>query len=119
MSRARSGIVSKKRHKKVLKQAKGFRDRHRKCFKIAMQKVERSLQYAYRDRKNKKRDFRRLWIQRINAEARKHNIVYSRLMDGVAKAGIDINRKMLADMAVRDSDGFASVVEKAKKALSA
>jgi large subunit ribosomal protein L20 len=119
MSRAKSGIVSKKRHKKLLSQAKGFRDRHRKCFKIAMQKVERSLQYAYRDRRNKKRDFRRLWIQRINAEARKHNIVYSQLMNGISKAGISINRKMLAEMAVNDSNGFASVVEKAKKALAA
>src|SRR5882757_1544007 len=114
--RIKRGNVSRQRHKKVLKLAKGFRGTRSKLFRVANQAVMKSLKYAYRDRRNKKRDLRRLWIIRINAAARMNGITYSRLINGLKVAGIDLDRKVLADMAVRDPAGFASVVEQARSA---
>ncbi len=119
MTRARSGVVSKKRHKKILKMAKGFRGRSKNCFRIAVEKVEKSLQYAYRDRRNRKRDFRGLWIQRINAAVREHGLVYSKFIDGLKKANIEIDRKVLAELAVNNNDTFKAIVEESKKAIAA
>jgi len=116
MTRAKSGIISKKRHKKVIKMAKGYRGRANNCFRVAIERVEKALQYAYRDRRNRKRDFRGLWIQRINAAARQHNMVYSTFMGGMKKAGIEVDRKLLADMAVNNPESFAHIVEQVKKA---
>jgi len=117
MSRAASGVVAKKRHKKVLKLAKGFRGRAKNCFRIAIEKVEKALRYAYRDRRNRKRDFRALWIQRINAAVREHGLIYSQFINGLNLANIDLDRKMLADLAVREPEAFTSVVNQVKKAL--
>ena len=117
MSRAKSGKVSKNRHKKILKLAKGYRGRAKNCFRIAIEKVEKALQYAYRDRRNRKRDFRGLWIQRINAAARIHGMVYSQLVGGLKKAAIDIDRKMLSELAVNNPEAFAQIVEQAKSAM--
>lgn len=117
MSRAVNGIVAKKRHKKVLKLAKGFRGRSKNCFRIAIEKVEKALQYAYRDRRARKRDFRALWIQRINAGVRQYGLVYSQFINGLTLANIDLDRKVLADLAVREPEAFKAVVEKAKEAL--
>ena len=114
MSRAASGVVSKKRHKKVLKLAKGFRGRAKNCFRIAIEKVEKALRYAYRDRRNRKRDFRALWIQRINAAVRTHDLVYSQFINGLNLANIDLDRKMLADLAVREPESFTAVVNQVK-----
>jgi large subunit ribosomal protein L20 len=111
MSRAKSGVVNKKRHKKILKLAKGYRGRSSTCFRVAVEKVEKALQYAYRDRKARKRDFRGLWIQRINAAVRAHGISYSVFIDKLNKANIDINRKMLAEMAARNIEDFNSLVK--------
>ena len=119
MSRAGSGIVAKKRHKKVLKLAKGFRGRAKNCFRIAIEKVEKALRYAYRDRRNRKRDFRALWIQRINAAVREHGLIYSQFINGLTLANIDLDRKMLADLAVREPEAFTSVITQVKKALEA
>lgn len=119
MSRAKSGKVSKNRHKKILKLAKGYRGRANNCFRVAVEKVEKALQYAYRDRRNRKRDFRALWIQRVNAAAREHGVVYSQLVGGLKKAAIEIDRKMLAELAVNNPEGFAHIVEQAKAALAA
>lgn len=119
MSRASSGIVSKKRHKKVLKLAKGFRGRAKNCFRIAVEKVEKALRYAYRDRRNRKRDFRALWIQRINAAVREHGLVYSQFINGLTLANIDLDRKMLADLAVREPEAFTAVINQVKKAMEA
>jgi len=118
MTRARSGVVSKKRHKKIIKMAKGFRGRNKNCFSIAIEKVEKSLQYAYRDRRTRKRDFRALWIQRINAAVREYGMVYSKFIDGMKKAGIEIDRKILAELAVNNNDAFKAIVEASKKAMS-
>lgn len=117
MTRARSGKISRNRHKKVLKLAKGFRGRAKNCFRIAIEKVEKALQYAYRDRKVRKRDMRSLWIQRINAAVREHGLTYSLFMNGLKKSNIDIDRKILADMAAQDSNGFAEIIQKAKASL--
>lgn len=117
MTRARSGKISRNRHKKVLKLAKGFRGRAKNCFRIAIEKVEKALQYAYRDRKARKRDMRSLWIQRINAAVREHGLTYSVFMNGLKKSNIDIDRKILADMAAQDSNGFAEIIQKAKASL--
>ena len=117
MSRARSGIVNKARHKKVLKMAKGFRGRAKNCFRTAVQRMEKGLQYAYRDRRTKKREFRRLWITRINAAARENGMSYSVMMNGLKLANIDIDRKVLAWMAMNDAAGFAEIASKAKEAL--
>ena len=116
MTRAKSGIVSKNRHKKIIKMAKGYRGRANNCFTIAIEKVEKALQYAYRDRRNRKRDFRALWIQRINAAARQHGMIYSTLISGMKKAGIEVDRKMLAELAVNNPEGFSHIVDQAKQA---
>lgn len=118
MPRAKSSVVSRKRHKKILKLAKGYRGSKSKLFRVANQQVMKSLMYAYRDRKAKKRDFRRLWITRINAAARINGMSYNRFMNGLKNAGVDINRKMLADMAVNDSKAFGQLVEVAKSKVS-
>lgn len=115
MARVKRGNVARKRRNKILKLAKGFRGSHSKLFRTANQQVMKALRYAYRDRRNRKRDFRRLWITRINAAARMHDISYSQLMGQLKKANVEINRKMLAQMAVLDPEGFAKVVEVAGK----
>lgn len=117
MSRVRKAVVKKARHKKILKMAKGYRGRAKNCFRIAVQRVEKALQYAYRDRKNRKRDFRKLWIQRINAAVRQHGLIYSRFIAGIKLAKIDIDRKVLSDLAIKEPQAFAKIVEKAKQAL--
>lgn len=116
MARVKRGNVARKRRNKILKLAKGFRGSHSKLFRTANQQVMKALRYAYRDRRNRKRDFRRLWITRINAAARLHDVSYSQLIGQLKKANIEINRKMLAQMAVLDPEGFAKVVEVAGKA---
>ena len=115
--RVKRGTKRAKRRKKVLKQAKGFYGGKSRNFRIAKEAVERSLQFAYRDRRNRKRDFRRLWIVRINAGARLNGLSYNRFINGLSKAGCEINRKMLADLAVRDPEGFAELVKVARAAL--
>ncbi|HIJ82720.1 MAG: LSU ribosomal protein L20P [Magnetococcales bacterium] len=117
MPRVKRGVPAHARHKKVLKMAKGYRGRNNNCFRIALQKVEKGLKYAYRDRKNRKRDFRRLWIARINAAARLAGLSYSRFMHGLAEAGIELDRKVLADLAVSQPEDFARLAEKVKAAL--
>jgi len=119
MSRAVSGVVSKKRHKKVLKLAKGFRGRAKNCFRVAIEKVEKALRYAYRDRRARKRDFRALWIQRINAAVRQYGLVYSQFINGLNLANIELDRKMLADLAVKEPVSFEAIVNQVKKALEA
>lgn len=114
MARVKGAVKTRARHKKVLKLAKGYFGAKSKLYRIANQAVMKSLVYAYRDRKAKKRDFRKLWIARINAAARMNGMSYSRFMDGLKKAGIALNRKVLADMAVNDPKGFARLVEKVK-----
>lgn len=118
MARVKKGLGAHKRHKKILKQAKGFYGAKGKQFKVANTAVMRSLRSAYIGRKHRKRDFRRLWISRINAGARMNGISYSRLMDGLKKSNININRKMLSEMAIHDDEGFATLCEKAKKAAN-
>ena len=117
MARIKRGVTAKARHKKVLTQAKGYRGRNKNCYRLALERVEKALQYAYRDRRNRKRDFRALWIQRINAAAREQGLTYGRLMHGLKNAGIEIDRKVLADVAVRDQAGFASLAQQAQVAL--
>ena len=117
MSRVKRGVTTHARHKKILKLAKGYRGRSSTCFRIAIQKVEKALRYAYRDRRAKKRNFRALWIQRINAGARAHGMVYSRFMDGLKKANIALDRKVLSDIAIREPEAFKSLVDKAQAAL--
>ncbi|KGX93403.1 50S ribosomal protein L20 [Pontibacillus halophilus JSM 076056 = DSM 19796] len=117
MPRVKGGTVTRQRRRRVLKLAKGYYGSKHALFKTAKQQVMKSGQYAYRDRRQKKRDFRKLWITRINAAARINDISYSRLMHGLKEAGIEVNRKMLADLAVTDEKGFASLVEQAKAAL--
>lgn len=117
MSHMKRGVTAKARHKKILKQAKGHYGRRKSCFRTAVQSVEKALQYAYRDRRNRKRQFRALWIQRINAAARENGLVYSQLMNGVHKAGIEIDRKILADLAVREPMSFKAICDQAKAAL--
>lgn len=119
MARVKGGYVTRQRRKKVLKLAKGYYGAKHRLFRTANEQVMRSLRYAYRDRRQRKRDFRKLWITRINAAARLNGLSYSRLMHGLKSAGIDINRKMLADLAVNDEKAFASLAEKAKANLKA
>lgn len=119
MARVKRGVTSHARHKKVLGLAKGYRDRNSSNYRIALEKVEKALQYAYRDRRVKKRTFRALWIQRINAGARLYGLSYSQFMNGVKKAGIEIDRKILSDLATREPESFKAVVEQAQAALSA
>ncbi len=115
--RVKTGIVRRRRHKKILKLAKGFYSGRRKHFRKAKEQIERSLVYAYRDRRNKKRDFRRLWITRINAACRLNDISYSRFINALNKANIELDRKILADMAMNDPEAFSAVVKQAKAAL--
>ncbi len=117
MARVKRGVVARARHKKVLKEAKGYYGARRKTYRSAKQAVIKAGQYSYRDRRAKKREFRRLWITRINAAARLNGLSYSRLMDGLNKAEIDIDRKVLADIAVHDAVAFAALAEKAKASL--
>lgn len=117
MSRVKRGVTTHARHKKIVKMAKGYRGRAKNCFRVAIEKVEKGLQYAYRDRRTRKRDFRGLWIQRINAAARQYDMNYSRFINGLLKAGIEIDRKVMADLAVREPDSFKALVDKAKDAL--
>ena len=118
MSRIKRGLTAHARHKKIISMAKGYRGRNNNVFRVAVEKVEKALQYAYRDRKAIKRSFRALWIQRINAAARLNDITYSRFMSGLNKAGIELDRKVLADIALKEPANFASLVEKAKAALN-
>ncbi|KQW76559.1 MAG: 50S ribosomal protein L20 [Methylibium sp.] len=118
MPRVKRGVTARARHKKVLELAKGFRGRRKNVYRIAKQAVMKAGQYAYRDRRNRKRVFRRLWIARINAASRSHGITYSRFMAGIKKAAIDIDRKMLAELAVNDPAAFGSIVEKVKAQLA-
>jgi large subunit ribosomal protein L20 len=116
MSRAKGGVVARKSHKKVLKAAKGYFSRRKNVFRVAVQAVEKAGQYAYRDRRTKKRNFRALWIQRINAATRELGMTYGRFIYGLSKAGIEVDRKVLSDLAIHDAAGFAVLVEKAKAA---
>jgi large subunit ribosomal protein L20 len=116
--RVKTGIVRRRRHKKILKQARGFYAGRSKQFRKAKEQLERSLVYAFRDRKQKKREFRKLWIVRINAACRMNDISYSRFMHGLKKANIDLDRKILADMAMNAPEDFAGVVTQAKKAVA-
>jgi large subunit ribosomal protein L20 len=117
MARVKRGVTTHARHKKVLEQAKGFRGRGHSNYRIALEKLEKALQYAYRDRRNKKRDFRGLWIQRINAGVRQHGLTYSQFMHGLKQAGVELDRKVLSDLAIREPEAFASIVEQARAAL--
>jgi large subunit ribosomal protein L20 len=117
MARVKRGVTAHARHKKVLDLAKGYRGRGSKAYRVAIEKVEKGLRYAYRDRRNKKREFRGLWIQRINAGARLHGLTYSQFMDGLKKSHIEVDRKVLSDIAAQEPDSFALLVEQAKKAL--
>jgi large subunit ribosomal protein L20 len=117
MARVKRGVTTHARHKKVLELAKGYRGRGSTAYRIALEKVEKALQYAYRDRRNRKRDFRALWIQRINAGAREHGLTYSQFMHGLKLAGLDLDRKVLSDIAVREPEAFAAIVGTAQAAL--
>ena len=119
MARVKRGVTARRRHKKILAQAKGYYNARRKVFRVAKQAVIKAQQYAYIGRKQKKRNFRSLWITRINAAARINGLSYSRFMNGLLKAGITLDRKVLADIAVHDAAGFAALAEKAKGALAA
>jgi large subunit ribosomal protein L20 len=118
MPRVKRGVTARARHKKVLAKSKGFRGRRKNVFRIAKQAVMKAGQYAYRDRRNRKRDFRGLWIARINAAVREHGLSYSAFMAGMKRANIEIDRKMLADLAVRDKPAFAQIAGQAKAALA-
>ncbi|MDQ2138330.1 50S ribosomal protein L20 [Alcaligenaceae bacterium A4P071] len=119
MPRVKRGVTARARHKKVIAAAKGYRGRRGNVFRIAKQAVMRAGQYAYRDRRNKKRTFRSLWIARINAAVREHDMTYSVFIAGLKKASIELDRKVLADLAVRDKAGFAAIVQQARSALAA
>ena len=118
MARVKRGVVARARHKKIMGKAKGYYGARRKVFRVAKQAVIKAGQYAYRDRRAKKRQFRRLWITRINAASRMHGLSYSRLINGLKKSDIDIDRKVLADIAVHDPDGFGALAEVAKAGLA-
>ncbi|HET8943528.1 MAG TPA: 50S ribosomal protein L20 [Dehalococcoidia bacterium] len=118
MPRTKGGVVTHRRHKKVIKQAKGHRGLRHKIFRRANESVMHALRYAYEHRRDRKGDFRRLWIMRINAAARLHGLSYSRLINGLSKAGVEVDRKVLADLAVRDDAAFGQIAEKAKAALA-
>ncbi|EAK1852373.1 TPA: 50S ribosomal protein L20 [Campylobacter jejuni] len=117
MARVKTGVVRRRRHKKILKLARGFYSGRRKHFRKAKEQLERSLVYAYRDRRRKKRDFRRLWIVRINAACRLNDLSYSRFINGLKKAGIELDRKILADLAMNDAAAFAKITRIAKNTL--
>ncbi len=118
MTRVSRGVTTHARHKKVTRQARGYRGRSKNVFRVAIERVEKGLQYAYRDRRARKRSFRRLWIQRIKAGAREHGLTYSQFMHGLGKAGIELDRKVLADLAVREPDAFKALVEQVRTALA-
>ena len=117
MSRAAKGGHGARRHREVIAQAKGYRGRRKNVFRVAVQAVEKAQQYAYRDRRNRKRDFRALWIQRINAAARVEGMTYGRFINGLKQAGVEVDRKVLADIAVASPEAFRSLVEQARTAL--
>ena len=117
MARVKRGVTTHARHKKLIKQAKGYRGRSKNVYRSAIQRVEKGLQYAYRDRRARKRTFRALWIQRINAGAREHGLTYAQFMNGIKLAGIELDRKVLSDLAVREPESFRALVEKAQAAL--
>ena len=117
MARVKRGVTAHARHKKVLGLAKGYRGRGSTAYRVAIEKVEKALRYAYRDRRNRKRDFRGLWIQRINAGVRQHGLTYSQFMHGLKLAGIDLDRKVLSDLAIREPEAFAAIVGSAQAAL--
>ena len=119
MARVKRGVTSHAKHKKVLKAAKGYYGRRKNTIRIAKQAVEKGMQYAYRDRKNKKRTFRALWIQRLNAAVRSFDLTYSRFINGLDKAGITVDRKVLSDLAIHEPAAFQAIVEQAKAALPA
>ena len=119
MARVKRGVTSHAKHKKVYKATKGHYGRRRNTIRIAKQSMEKAMQYAYRDRKNKKRTFRALWIQRLNAAVREHGLTYSRFIDGLGKAGVEVDRKMLSEMAIHEPTAFAAYVERAKASLPA
>ncbi len=118
MARVKRGVTTHARHKKVIGQAKGYRGRNKNVFRAAIERVEKGLQYAYRDRRVRKRTFRGLWIQRINAGVREHGLTYSQFINGMKRAGVELDRKVLSDLAVREPEAFKSLVEQAKAALS-
>ena len=118
MARVKRGVTTHARHKKILDLAKGYRGRSSTAYRIALEKVEKALRYAYRDRRNKKRDFRGLWIQRINAAVREHGLTYSRFIAGLKKAGIEMDRKVLAAIAYDDAAAFGEIVKKVQAALA-
>jgi len=117
MARVKRGVTSHAKHKKVLKAAKGYYGRRKNTIRIAKQAVEKGMQYAYRDRKNRKRTFRALWIQRLNAAVREHGMTYSRFINGLMRAGIEADRKVLSDLAIHEPEAFAAVVAQAQAAL--
>lgn len=119
MSRVKGGPRAHARHKKIIKQAKGYYGRRKNCFRTAVQAVEKAGQYAYRDRRVKKRNFRALWIQRINAAARLHDMTYSQFMHGLKLCGIDLDRKVLSDIAIREPEQFALIAKQAQSSLAA
>ena len=119
MARVKRGVTAHAKHKKVLKKAKGYYGRRKNTIRVAKQAVEKAMQYAYRDRKRKKRTFRSLWIQRINAAVREHGLTYGRFIDGLNKAGIEIDRKVLADLAIKDAAGFKALCDQAAAKLNA
>jgi large subunit ribosomal protein L20 len=118
VARVKRGVTSHARHKKVLALAKGYRGRGSTAYRVAIERVEKALRYAYRDRRNRKRDFRALWIQRINAGAREHGLTYSEFIHGVKLAGLDLDRKVLSDIAIREPDAFRAIVLAARAALT-
>src|ERR1700739_3017417 len=119
MARVKRGTTTHARHKKILNLAKGYRGRGSTAYRVAMERVEKALQYAYRDRRNRKRDFRALWIQRINAGAREHGLTYSQFMHGIKLAGLELDRKVLSDLAVREPEAFEAIAATARSALNA
>ncbi len=118
MARVKRGVTAHAKHKKVLKAAKGFYGRRKNTIRVAKQAVEKAQQYAYRDRKRRKRSFRALWIQRINAAVREHGLTYGRFINGLANMGVEVDRKMLSDLAINDAPGFKALVDQAAKAAS-
>ena len=118
MARVKRGVQARAKHKKIIKSAKGYRGRSKNVFRIAIEKVEKGLQYAYRDRRNRKRDFRRLWILRINAAARIHGLTYGRFINGLKISGVELNRKVLAELAVHDPEAFKALADEAQVALT-
>jgi large subunit ribosomal protein L20 len=117
LARVKRGVTTHARHKKVLELAKGYRGRGSTAYRVAIEKVEKALRYAYRDRRNRKRDFRAVWIQRINAGARQHGLTYSQFMHGIKLAGLDLDRKVLSDIAIREPEAFQAIAVTAQAAL--